>query len=80
MKAGSNFKGATDAGEQGKALAILYSRHGRTGWSNPEPVATRRLGGDRVPGRAPDCMKTGESNKPKTFLAEGLSKEHWEVF
>lgn len=61
MKAGSNFKAATDNGQQGRALAIAYSRHRRQG--GPAPVATRKLGGDRIPGRAPDCMKAGETNK-----------------
>lgn len=63
MKAGSNFKAVTDNGEQGRALAIVYGRHRRQGGPTPAPVATRKPGGDRTPGRAPDCMKAGESNK-----------------
>lgn len=31
MKAGSNSKAAADTGEQGRALAIAYSRHRRQG-------------------------------------------------
>lgn len=62
MKAGSDFKAATDTGEQGRALAVLYSRYGRQGG----PTQKQQQPGDWAvtePGRAPDCMKAGESNK-----------------
>lgn len=62
MKAGSAFKAATGTGEQGRALAILYSRYGRQGG----PTQNQQQPGDwvvTVPGRAPDCVKAGESNK-----------------
>lgn len=77
MKAGSNFKAATDTGEQGRALAIVYSRRRRRG----DPTQHQQQPGNwevTVPGRTPDCMKTRErvTNKPNKFLAEGLSEEH----
>lgn len=77
MKAGSNYKAATDTREQGRALAILYSRHGRQGG----PTQNQQQPGDW---EVTECQEGHQTlrklervtNKPKTFLAEGLSKEH----